>query len=195
MTTAASPSPASTTACRTCRADIKAELAALNLTAGAIPRPGRLEGAGRREGPHADRDDYHAADRRNQRHYRWLHRGGGQNRHSRPRPRQRCRSAWSGDRTRKIRDAFRAFVKARLPVDCTVEFANFADVARACSSPSTTRRSTKAREALQAEWGKKAVTVGAGGSIPIVGDFKSVLGHGLLHGRLCARRRPGAFAE
>ena len=30
--------------------------------------------------------------------------------------------------------------------------------------------------ALQAEWGKKAVTIGAGGSIPIVGDFKSVLG-------------------
>ena len=34
----------------------------------------------------------------------------------------------------------------------------------------------KARTALQEEWGKKAVTVGAGGSIPIVGDFKSVLG-------------------
>ena len=28
---------------------------------------------------------------------------------------------------KKIREAFRAFVKARLPVDCTVEFANFAD--------------------------------------------------------------------
>ena len=26
------------------------------------------------------------------------------------------------------------------------------------------------------EWGKKAVTVGSGGSIPIVGDFKTVLG-------------------
>jgi acetylornithine deacetylase/succinyl-diaminopimelate desuccinylase-like protein len=34
----------------------------------------------------------------------------------------------------------------------------------------------KARAALANEWGKKAVTVGAGGSIPIVGDFKSVLG-------------------
>ena len=28
---------------------------------------------------------------------------------------------------KKIREAFRAFVKARLPVDCTVEFANFAE--------------------------------------------------------------------
>ena len=35
---------------------------------------------------------------------------------------------------------------------------------------------TKARAALADEWGKKAVTVGAGGSIPIVGDFKTVLG-------------------
>jgi acetylornithine deacetylase/succinyl-diaminopimelate desuccinylase-like protein len=34
----------------------------------------------------------------------------------------------------------------------------------------------KAREALAQEWGKKAVTVGAGGSIPIVSDFKNVLG-------------------
>ena len=34
----------------------------------------------------------------------------------------------------------------------------------------------KTRAALAAEWGKKAVTVGEGGSIPIVGDFKRVLG-------------------
>ena len=34
----------------------------------------------------------------------------------------------------------------------------------------------KTRSALSAEWGKKAVTVGEGGSIPIVGDFKRVLG-------------------
>ena len=37
-------------------------------------------------------------------------------------------------------------------------------------------RSAKARAALAEEWGKKAVTIGAGGSIPIVGDFKAVLG-------------------
>lgn len=75
----------------------------------------------------------------------------------------------------KIRDAFRAFVRARLPIDCTVEFANFADspaLALDFNSPAL----NKAREALKAEWGKTAVTVGAGGSIPIVGDFKSVLG-------------------
>jgi len=75
----------------------------------------------------------------------------------------------------KIREAFRAFVKARLPVDCTVEFANFAD-SHALQLDFDSPALNKARAALQAEWGKKAITVGAGGSIPIVGDFKSVLG-------------------
>ena len=75
----------------------------------------------------------------------------------------------------KIREAFRAFVKARLPVDCTVEFANFAD-SRALQLDFNSPALDKTRTALQAEWGKKAITVGAGGSIPIVGDFKSVLG-------------------
>jgi acetylornithine deacetylase/succinyl-diaminopimelate desuccinylase-like protein len=76
---------------------------------------------------------------------------------------------------KKIREAFRAFVKARLPVDCTVEFANFADSA-ALQLPFDSPALDKARAALAAEWGRKAVTIGAGGSIPIVGDFKSVLG-------------------
>ena len=75
----------------------------------------------------------------------------------------------------KIRDAFRAFVKARLPVDCTVEFANFAD-SRALALDFSSPALNKTRDALKAEWGRTAVTVGAGGSIPIVGDFKSVLG-------------------
>ena len=75
----------------------------------------------------------------------------------------------------KVRDAFRAFVTARLPVDCTAEFANFSD-ARALQLAFDSPALTKTRDALKAEWGKTAVTVGAGGSIPIVGDFKSVLG-------------------
>jgi acetylornithine deacetylase/succinyl-diaminopimelate desuccinylase-like protein len=75
----------------------------------------------------------------------------------------------------KIRDGFRAFVRARTPSDCTVEFGNFTSAPAfevAFDSPAL----TKARAALGEEWGKKAVTVGAGGSIPIVGDFKTVLG-------------------
>jgi acetylornithine deacetylase/succinyl-diaminopimelate desuccinylase-like protein len=76
---------------------------------------------------------------------------------------------------KKVREAFRAFVKARLPVDCTVEFANFAD-SGALQLPFESPVLDKARAALASEWGKKAVMMGAGGSIPIVGDFKSVLG-------------------
>jgi acetylornithine deacetylase/succinyl-diaminopimelate desuccinylase-like protein len=76
---------------------------------------------------------------------------------------------------KKVREAFRAFVKARLPVDCAVEFANFAD-SPAIQLPFDNPSLDKARAALQAEWGKKTIMMGAGGSIPIVGDFKSVLG-------------------
>ena len=75
----------------------------------------------------------------------------------------------------KIRNAFRDFVRARVPADCTVEFGNFASAPAfdvAFDNPAL----GKARAALAEEWGKKAVTVGAGGSIPIVGDFKTVLG-------------------
>jgi acetylornithine deacetylase/succinyl-diaminopimelate desuccinylase-like protein len=75
----------------------------------------------------------------------------------------------------KIRVAFRDFVRARVPADCSVEFGNFTSAPAfevAFDNPAL----TKARTALAEEWGKKAVTVGAGGSIPIVGDFKTVLG-------------------
>jgi acetylornithine deacetylase/succinyl-diaminopimelate desuccinylase-like protein len=75
----------------------------------------------------------------------------------------------------KISEAFRAFVRARLPADCKVEFKNFTGAA-AIQLPFDNPALTKTRAALQDEWGKKAVTVGAGGSIPIVGDFKRVLG-------------------
>jgi acetylornithine deacetylase/succinyl-diaminopimelate desuccinylase-like protein len=75
----------------------------------------------------------------------------------------------------KIRAAFRDFVRARLPQDCTVEFGNFG-CNPAIEVDFDNPALHKARAALADEWGKKAVTVGAGGSIPIVGDFKSVLG-------------------
>jgi len=76
---------------------------------------------------------------------------------------------------KKISAAFREFVRARLPADCTVEFGNHSS-APAFSVTFDNPALGKARAALTEEWGKKAVTVGAGGSIPIVGDFKTVLG-------------------
>jgi acetylornithine deacetylase/succinyl-diaminopimelate desuccinylase-like protein len=75
----------------------------------------------------------------------------------------------------KIRTAFQAFVRARLPVDCAVEFGNFGS-APAFSLAFDNPALTKALGALKEEWGKKAIPVGEGGSIPIVGDFKRVLG-------------------
>jgi acetylornithine deacetylase/succinyl-diaminopimelate desuccinylase-like protein len=75
----------------------------------------------------------------------------------------------------KIRDAFRAFVRTRLPADCKVEFGNFG-LAPPLQLSFDNPALNKAREVLGEEWGKKAVAVGAGGSIPIVADFKSVLG-------------------
>jgi acetylornithine deacetylase/succinyl-diaminopimelate desuccinylase-like protein len=75
----------------------------------------------------------------------------------------------------KIRASFREFVRARLPADCKVEFGNFTS-APAFDVGFDNPALIKARAALAEEWGKKAVTVGAGGSIPIVGDFKTVLG-------------------
>jgi acetylornithine deacetylase/succinyl-diaminopimelate desuccinylase-like protein len=75
----------------------------------------------------------------------------------------------------KVRDAFRAFVRERLPADCKVEFGNFG-VAPPLQLSFDNPALNKAREALAQEWGKKAVTVGAGGSIPIVADFKNILG-------------------
>ena len=75
----------------------------------------------------------------------------------------------------KIRDAFRDFVRARLPGDCKVEFGNFA-LAPAIQLSFDNPALTKARSVLAEEWGHKAVAVGAGGSIPIVADFKNVLG-------------------
>ena len=75
----------------------------------------------------------------------------------------------------KIRDAFRDFVRVRLPGDCKVEFGNFGlapPIQLSFDNPAL----TKARGVLAEEWGHKAVAVGAGGSIPIVADFKDVLG-------------------
>jgi acetylornithine deacetylase/succinyl-diaminopimelate desuccinylase-like protein len=75
----------------------------------------------------------------------------------------------------RIRDSFRAFVRERIPADCTVEFGRHGGspaIQLSYDSPFL----TKARAALSDEWPKPAVTIGMGGSIPIVGDFQTLLG-------------------
>ena len=75
----------------------------------------------------------------------------------------------------KIRDAFHAHVRARLPKDCTAEFISHKG-SPAITLPFDMPDLVAAKSALHDEWGVDAVTLGSGGSIPIVGDFKKTLG-------------------
>jgi acetylornithine deacetylase/succinyl-diaminopimelate desuccinylase-like protein len=74
-----------------------------------------------------------------------------------------------------ISDAFKLFVRERIPEDCSVEFVKHKG-SRAIQLPYDMPVLTAARSALAEEWGREAITIGSGGSIPIVGDFKRTLG-------------------
>ncbi len=75
----------------------------------------------------------------------------------------------------KIRDSFRAYVRSKIPADCSVEFARHGG-APATQLPYDSPLLARAKAALSEEWPKPAVVTGGGGSIPIVGDFQSILG-------------------
>ncbi|MFO1114758.1 MAG: M20/M25/M40 family metallo-hydrolase [Beijerinckiaceae bacterium] len=70
-----------------------------------------------------------------------------------------------------IADAFRDFVRARLPEDCRAEFTSHG-ASPALQLPFGSETLSRAGRALQAEWGKPPVMAASGGSIPIVGAFK-----------------------
>jgi amidohydrolase len=74
-----------------------------------------------------------------------------------------------------IREAFRAFVRARLPADCKATFLAHS-AAPAIALPWDMPQLAEARRALAEEWGREAVLIGSGGSIPVVADFKRLLG-------------------
>ncbi|MGR3541819.1 MAG: M20/M25/M40 family metallo-hydrolase [Hasllibacter sp.] len=74
-----------------------------------------------------------------------------------------------------IRDSFRAMVRGMIPADCTVEFADHG--AGPASVMATDHPAFEAaRAALSAEWPNEAAFIGSGGSIPIAGYFKTILG-------------------
>jgi len=75
----------------------------------------------------------------------------------------------------KVREAFRAFVRARVPADCTVEFLEHG-AGRAIRFPIEAPAFQKAREALTAEWAREAFFIGGGGSIPVTHMLKTSLG-------------------
>ncbi|MHA1529316.1 MAG: M20/M25/M40 family metallo-hydrolase [Alphaproteobacteria bacterium] len=74
-----------------------------------------------------------------------------------------------------IRAAFRQFITDRLPADCRAEFAARGG-GPATVMPLADPAFEKARRALGEEWGAEAAFIGCGGSIPVVGDFKRLLG-------------------
>jgi acetylornithine deacetylase/succinyl-diaminopimelate desuccinylase-like protein len=75
----------------------------------------------------------------------------------------------------KLRETFRAYVRANLPPDCSVAFKDHG--AGPASVMSTEDPAfEKARVALSAEWPNEAAFIGSGGSIPIAGYFKTILG-------------------
>jgi acetylornithine deacetylase/succinyl-diaminopimelate desuccinylase-like protein len=75
----------------------------------------------------------------------------------------------------KVREAFRAFVAARVPADCRVEFIGYG-AGRAIRFPDDAPAFAKVRQALTDEWGTEAKFIGSGGSIPVNSEIKNVLG-------------------
>ncbi|MBR0661837.1 M20/M25/M40 family metallo-hydrolase [Neoroseomonas oryzicola] len=75
----------------------------------------------------------------------------------------------------KVREAFRAFVRARVPADCKVEFLEHG-AGRAIRFPIEDPAFQKARQALTDEWGREAFFIGGGGSIPVTHMLKTSLG-------------------
>ena len=74
-----------------------------------------------------------------------------------------------------IQKNFREYVASQIPPDCSVEFIGYKG-SRAVQVREDSADLKKAVAALKEEWGREPVVLGTGGSIPIVGDFKRVLG-------------------
>lgn len=74
-----------------------------------------------------------------------------------------------------IRESFRKMVRDMLPADCSVEFHDHG-AGPASVMPTDNPAFEQARRALSDEWPNDAAFIGSGGSIPIAGYFKTILG-------------------
>ena len=74
-----------------------------------------------------------------------------------------------------IRAAFRQYVTDHLPPDAEASFHPHGG-SPALVLPLDSPHVTRAQRALSEEWGRDAVVIGSGGSIPVVGNFKRQLG-------------------
>jgi len=81
----------------------------------------------------------------------------------------------AGQDPAKIREAFQAHVRARVPEDCSVVFKDHG-ASPAVVMPFDGAFLQKALKALSEEWETEAAIGATGGSIPVVGDFKKRLG-------------------
>jgi acetylornithine deacetylase/succinyl-diaminopimelate desuccinylase-like protein len=75
-----------------------------------------------------------------------------------------------------LRRKIRAHVEARLPKDARVTWDNNLEGSPAAVMNTDRPEFAAARRALSDEWNREAVIVGMGGSIPIAGFFKDILG-------------------
>ncbi len=76
----------------------------------------------------------------------------------------------------KILTAFRSWAQAQMPPDCDILWHDGIDGSPASVMEISDPAFESARQALTDEWGRPAAFVGAGGSIPVAGYFKSILG-------------------
>ena len=75
----------------------------------------------------------------------------------------------------KIQEALYKHIEDRLPPDCTVSYKS-KDGSPATVMPVDAPAFRQAQQALSEEWQKDAVYAGCGGSIPVVGHIKDILG-------------------
>ncbi len=74
-----------------------------------------------------------------------------------------------------LRKSFRAWVEAQLPADCSVSFEGHG--ASPASQMDISHPAFQVtRQALSDEWPNEAAFIGSGGSIPVAGYFKEILG-------------------
>ena len=75
-----------------------------------------------------------------------------------------------------VLNVFRKFIEDRLPEGCSVRYSGDADGSPAIEISEDNPYLKKAAKALEDEWGKPAVMMGCGGSIPVVRSFEDILG-------------------
>ncbi|MCG6883427.1 MAG: M20/M25/M40 family metallo-hydrolase [Silicimonas sp.] len=74
-----------------------------------------------------------------------------------------------------IRESFRSMVTTMVPPDCKIDFKGHGN-SHASVMSTTNPAFETARQALSDEWTNPAAFIGSGGSIPIAGHFKEILG-------------------